>query len=184
MPSQVNDFTIWRVDKVEQSDWNLKVNFDNFIYYKIYDIVRVFQERNTFIEEMVEINDYPETLSLKKWDIVVIDSYWSGNSSGILKITCEDNVMKIEWTKNKYFWTWLESKHSDKEDNKKLNDDKVLEKMNSIIWCENLSTFFDKGRQLQDLWGKNLMNYIYYTIWTILLLISIIAIFLKNRKSS
>lgn len=181
-PSHINDFTIWRINQIEHSDWELKINFDNFVYYKIDDKIRVFEEINTFINEMIVIKEFPNDLSLKMWDIVAIDSYWSWNSSGILKIACEDGIMKIEWTKNKSFWTFPGTSNPEIIDNFKWNDYKLLEKMNEIIWCDNLDTFFEKDRRFEDLQWTNLKIYFYWILWFFIFILWIVWFFIFRKK--
>lgn len=182
IPSHINDFTIWRINQIEQNnDW-IKLNFDNFIYYKISDKIRIFKERNTFINKMTAIKEVPNDLSLKVWDIVAIDSYWSWESSGILKIACENDIMKIEWTKNKYFWTSPSTSNIEAIDNFKWNDYKLLEKMNEVVWCDNLDSLFDKDRRFEDLDWNNLNIYTYGILWFFIFILWIIAFFIFRKK--
>lgn len=182
MPSHINDFTIWRINEIEYNDWKLKINFNNFVYYKISDKFRAFKERNTFINEMISIKEVPNDLSVKMWDIVAIDSYWSWNSSGILKITCEAGIMKIEWTKNKYFWTSSSTSNAEIIKKFKWNDDKLLEKMNEVVWCDNLDAFFDKDRRFQDLYWTNIKIYLYWILWFFIFILWTIIFFVFRKK--
>lgn len=108
MPATVYDYKIWKIDKIERDENILKINFDNFVYYKIWDYLSfyaIFKNRNIFIDEMIEIKDFPFDLNLQKWDIVAIDSYWWAQSTWILKIFCENWIIKSIWTKSEFFWT-------------------------------------------------------------------------------
>ncbi|PID84595.1 hypothetical protein CSB09_00025 [Candidatus Gracilibacteria bacterium] len=162
MSSTLDDFTLGRIDIIERNDTGTEVSitFDNFVYYKIKNKLRVLRERNTFRDERVTIRDVPKTLSLKKGDIVAHASVWSGTSPGILKITCQDGVMKIEGTQSVHFGT----KSLNRSGSYEGNDTKLLKKINEVIGCDRLFTFFESDRRFEDLYGTNLKIYVYIAL--------------------
>lgn len=182
MPATVYDYKIWKIDKIEKDENILKISFDSFVYYKIWDYLdfyKFFKNRNIFIDEMIEIKDFPVGLILQKWDIVAIDSYWWVQSTWILKIFCEKWIIKSIWTKSEFFWT---SSHNwEKLENIEYNDDYLSKTLNQKIGCEKLYNFFDKDRRFQDLFWLDFKK-IFFIFIICFLMILTIFLFINYKK--
>ncbi len=196
LPISPSDLIIWKIENINQFknevNWNwYEFNLKNYINYNIKDNLEdIWSYRNNVLNKNTSIfkNQLSNKTSLKKWDIVVLSRYswWDW----ILKIWCKNNLMYIEWIKNKVlntvFENWKNRLYIDEVDKyEHWTELLILKKFNKKVWwCSWLKTFFDKDRTFEDLeWNKlkylsYYKNMIDYKFYYILILFSIILWFL------
>ena len=142
-----SDLIIGKIESVIDSD-GLKIRLESFVNYRIINELSVIMRRNIPVNNYMTIEHYPSDIDIQSWDIVAIESSWDTYSYGIFKITCsKDSTSQVIWTVDKLFWT-------DPDDSFQYGID-LANKIDATIWCENLASFLETDRRLQDLDGEH-----------------------------
>ena len=180
MPLSLTDIIIGKIENVNEfininnRKW-YSFNFKNYINNKFNDNIlenlkTIIDYRKNLLNKNTVIlqNQIPNNSNLKEWDIIAISRYsWR---DWILKIWCKNNLMYIEWIKNKVFLSAFENWKNRVYINevnkyKRWTELFILKRFNKKVWwCTWLKTFFNQDRTFEDIDWFNFKKYFYFLI--------------------